>query len=143
MNIKKFDAVKMKRQLQKEAELKLANLSETEQFDKTKSKDTLYLKRAYFSTPHLSTTHPIARPPTRGSPGLAVRRWNGWSLSNDLDPQAVHPEFMTEFRRLDYDPDKYVVFTYPGSGFTRDKRCNPCFRKPGSRRVPLHTQRSL
>lgn len=33
MNTKKFDAVKMKRQLQKEAELKLANLSETEQFE--------------------------------------------------------------------------------------------------------------
>jgi len=32
-NNKKFDAVKMKRQLQKEAELKLANLSEKEQFE--------------------------------------------------------------------------------------------------------------
>lgn len=30
---KEFDAVKMKRQLQKEAELKLANLSEKEQFE--------------------------------------------------------------------------------------------------------------
>jgi hypothetical protein len=33
MKNKKFDAVKMKRQLQKEAELKLANLSEKEQFE--------------------------------------------------------------------------------------------------------------
>jgi len=33
MKNKKFDAVKMKRQLQKEAELKLANLSENEQFE--------------------------------------------------------------------------------------------------------------
>ncbi|MBC2746995.1 MAG: hypothetical protein HF975_08325 [ANME-2 cluster archaeon] len=33
MKNKKFDAVKMKRQLQKEAELKLANLSEKEQLE--------------------------------------------------------------------------------------------------------------
>jgi len=36
-------------------------------------------------------------------------------LSDDLDPQTVHLEFMTGFRRLDHDPDKYVVFVYPDS----------------------------
>ena len=45
MKNKKFDVVKMKRQLQKEAELKLANLSENEQFERFHKKYGYLIKQ--------------------------------------------------------------------------------------------------
>lgn len=34
-------------------------------------------------------------------------------LFEDLDPQAIHQEFLTRFQGLDYDLDKHGVFVYP------------------------------
>ena len=34
-------------------------------------------------------------------------------LFEDLDPEAVHQEFLTEFQGLDYDLDEHGVFVYP------------------------------
>jgi iron complex transport system substrate-binding protein len=34
-------------------------------------------------------------------------------LFTDLDPQAIHQEYLTRFQRLDYDLDKHGVFVYP------------------------------
>jgi len=34
-------------------------------------------------------------------------------LFSDLDPQAIHREYLTEFQRLDYDPNEQGVFVYP------------------------------
>ena len=31
----------------------------------------------------------------------------------DMDPQAIHQEYLTEFQGLDYDLDKHGVFVYP------------------------------
>lgn len=32
---------------------------------------------------------------------------------NDLDPEAIHQEYLTRFQRLDYDLKKHGVFAYP------------------------------
>jgi iron complex transport system substrate-binding protein len=34
-------------------------------------------------------------------------------LFRDLDPQAIHQEYLNEFQRLDYDLDKHGSFIYP------------------------------
>ena len=34
-------------------------------------------------------------------------------LFKDLDPQAIHQEYLTRFQHLDYDLDKHGVFVYP------------------------------
>lgn len=34
-------------------------------------------------------------------------------LFSDLDPEAVHQEYITRFQGLDYDLDKHGVFVYP------------------------------
>jgi|WetSurMetagenome_2_1015567.scaffolds.fasta_scaffold02141_2 iron complex transport system substrate-binding protein len=34
-------------------------------------------------------------------------------LFTDLDPQAIHQEYLTKFQRLDYDLSKHGVFVYP------------------------------
>ena len=34
-------------------------------------------------------------------------------LFEDLDPQAIHQEYLTRFQRLDYDLDEWGVFVYP------------------------------
>jgi iron complex transport system substrate-binding protein len=34
-------------------------------------------------------------------------------LFDDLNPQAIHQEYLTRFHRLDYDLDKHGVFVYP------------------------------
>lgn len=34
-------------------------------------------------------------------------------LFEDLDPEAVHQEYLTRFQRLDYDLDEHGVFVYP------------------------------
>jgi iron complex transport system substrate-binding protein len=35
-------------------------------------------------------------------------------LFADLDPDAIHQEFLTRFLRIDYDVSKQGVFIYPG-----------------------------
>jgi iron complex transport system substrate-binding protein len=34
-------------------------------------------------------------------------------LFEDLDPEAFHQDFLTEFQGLDYDLDEHGVFVYP------------------------------
>ncbi|HQI68359.1 MAG: ABC transporter substrate-binding protein [Methanothrix sp.] len=34
-------------------------------------------------------------------------------IFSDLDPQAIHQEYLTRFQHLDYDLDKHGVFVYP------------------------------
>ena len=42
-----------------------------------------------------------------------MAKWFYPELFADLDPQAVHQEYMTRFQRLDYDLDEQGVFVYP------------------------------
>ena len=42
-----------------------------------------------------------------------MAKWFYPELFADLDPQAVHQEYMTRFQRLDYDLDEHGVFVYP------------------------------
>ena len=46
---------------------------------------------------------------------IALTYWAKWfhpDLFEDLDPQAIHQEFLTEYQGLDYDLDKHGVFVY-------------------------------
>ncbi len=46
--------------------------------------------------------------------GLAyVAKWVHPDLFEDLDPQAIHQEYLTRFQGLDYDLDEQGVFVYP------------------------------
>ena len=42
-----------------------------------------------------------------------MAKWFHPELFDDLDPQAIHQEYMTEFQGLDYDLDEHGVFVYP------------------------------
>ena len=42
-----------------------------------------------------------------------MAKWFHPELFEDLDPQAVHQEYLTEFQGLDYDLDEHGVFVYP------------------------------
>ena len=42
-----------------------------------------------------------------------MAKWSYPELFKDLDPQAIHQEYLTEFQRLDYDLDEHGVFVYP------------------------------
>ena len=42
-----------------------------------------------------------------------IARWLHPDLFDDLDPEAVHQEYLTRFQRLDYDLDEHGVFAYP------------------------------
>jgi iron complex transport system substrate-binding protein len=45
--------------------------------------------------------------------GLAyMAKWCHPDLFEDLDPQAIHQEYLTRFQGLDYDLDKHGVFVY-------------------------------
>ena len=47
-------------------------------------------------------------------PGTAyLAKWFHPDLFSDLDPQAIHQEYLTRFQGLDYDLDKHGVFVYP------------------------------
>jgi iron complex transport system substrate-binding protein len=48
-----------------------------------------------------------------GLPYMA--KWFHPELFSELDPQAFHQEFLTEFQRLDYDLSEHGVFVYPES----------------------------
>ena len=46
---------------------------------------------------------------------IAIAYYTKWfhpELFEDLDPQAIHQEWLTEFQRLDYDLGKHGVFVY-------------------------------
>jgi len=44
---------------------------------------------------------------------VTVAKWLYPDLFKDMDPQAIHQEYLTRFLRLDYDLDKHGVFIYP------------------------------
>jgi iron complex transport system substrate-binding protein len=46
--------------------------------------------------------------------GLTYRaKWLHPDLLQDLDPKAIHQEYLTKFMRIDYDLEKHGVFAYP------------------------------
>jgi len=44
---------------------------------------------------------------------IYLGKWFHTDLFKDLDPQAIHQEYLTRFQHLDYDLDKHGVFIYP------------------------------
>ena len=42
-----------------------------------------------------------------------MAKWLRPDLFEDLDPQAIHQEYLTRFQGLDYDLDEHGVFVYP------------------------------
>jgi iron complex transport system substrate-binding protein len=40
-------------------------------------------------------------------------KWLYPELFVDLDPEAIHQEYLTRFQGLDYDLDTHGVFVYP------------------------------
>ena len=51
-----------------------------------------------------------------GQPFIAIEYMAKWFypiLFEDLDPKAMHQEYLTRFQRIDYDLDKHGVFVYP------------------------------
>ena len=42
-----------------------------------------------------------------------MAKWFHPELFKDLDPKAIHQEYLTEFQGLDYDLDEHGVFVYP------------------------------
>ena len=42
-----------------------------------------------------------------------MAKWFHPTLFEDLDPQAIHQEYLDRFQRIDYDLDKHGVFAYP------------------------------
>ena len=44
---------------------------------------------------------------------IYLAKWFHPALFEDLDPQAIHQEYLDKFLRIDYDLDKHGVFVYP------------------------------
>jgi iron complex transport system substrate-binding protein len=47
---------------------------------------------------------------------VAMAYWAKWlhpELCSDLDPQAIHQEYLTDFLGIDYDLEEHGVFVYP------------------------------
>jgi iron complex transport system substrate-binding protein len=47
---------------------------------------------------------------------VAMAYWAKWfhpDIFKDLNPQAIHQEFLTKFQRMDYDLGRHGVFVYP------------------------------
>ena len=44
---------------------------------------------------------------------VAVAKWLYPDLFSDLDPEAIHQEFLTEFMHVDYDLAEHGAFVYP------------------------------
>ncbi len=42
-----------------------------------------------------------------------MAKWFHPDLFEDLDPEAIHQEYLTRFQRLDYDLNEHGVFVYP------------------------------
>jgi len=47
---------------------------------------------------------------------IYMAKWLHPDLFKDLDPQAIHQEYLTRFQGLDYDLSKQGVFVYPEEG---------------------------
>ena len=47
---------------------------------------------------------------------IYLGKWFYPDLFEDLDPQAIHQEYLTRFQELDYDLDEHGVFVYPEPG---------------------------
>jgi iron complex transport system substrate-binding protein len=45
-----------------------------------------------------------------------MAKWFHPDLFKDLDPQAIHQEYLNRFQNLDYNLDKNGVFVYPLQG---------------------------
>jgi iron complex transport system substrate-binding protein len=45
---------------------------------------------------------------------IYMAKWFHPDLFKDLDPDAIHQEYLTKFQHLDYDLKKQGVFVYPG-----------------------------
>jgi len=45
-----------------------------------------------------------------------LAKWLHPDLFSDLDPQAIHQEYLNKFQGLDYDLSKKGVFVYPETG---------------------------
>ena len=43
-----------------------------------------------------------------------LAKWFYPELFEDLDPKAIHQEYLTRFLHLDYDLGEHGVFAYPG-----------------------------
>jgi iron complex transport system substrate-binding protein len=47
---------------------------------------------------------------------VGIAYWAKWfhpELFSDLDPQAIHQEYLTDFMRIDYDLEEHGVFAFP------------------------------
>jgi iron complex transport system substrate-binding protein len=42
-----------------------------------------------------------------------MAEWFHPTLFSDLDPQAIHQQYLTDFMRIDYDLSEHGVFAYP------------------------------
>jgi iron complex transport system substrate-binding protein len=42
-----------------------------------------------------------------------MAKWFHPTLFSDLDPKAIHQQYLTDFMRIDYDLDEHGVFVYP------------------------------
>ena len=68
--------------------------------------------RVYVITTHLWTYMP--KTGNRHFIGICyMAKWFHPALFEDLDPQAIHQEYLTEFQGLDYDLDEHGIFVYP------------------------------
>ena len=63
-------------------------------------------------TVYIITNHVIGG--TRNFIGIGyLAKWLYPELFSDLDPKAVHQEYLTKFQGLDIDLDEKGVFVYP------------------------------
>ncbi len=68
--------------------------------------------KVYIMTVHLASFFPDSG--CRQFAQIAYQaKWSHPELFGDLDPQAIHQEYLTEFQGLDIDLDEHGVFVYP------------------------------
>ncbi len=68
--------------------------------------------KVYIMTVHLASFFPVSG--CRQFAQIAYQaKWFHPELFEDLDPQAIHQEYLTEFQGLDYELDEHGVFVYP------------------------------
>ena len=69
-------------------------------------------KRVYIITPHIWTHYSVCG--CRHFVQIAyMAKWFHPTLFEDMDPKAIHQEYLTRFQGLDIDLDKKGVFVYP------------------------------
>jgi iron complex transport system substrate-binding protein len=68
--------------------------------------------KVYIMTVHLASFFPVSG--CRQFAQIAYQaKWSHPELFEDLDPEAIHQEYLTEFQGLDIDLDEKGVFIYP------------------------------